>query len=266
MLGKLLKYEIKATARNILPLYGALILLALINKIFIGREISAGYNIYPVGISIVLYGVIMVAMFITTFIVMILRFYKNLLSDEGYLMFTLPVKTWHNITAKLITSIMWIVLGMIITFATLIFLAFNKDSIMLFNYRVASIIRDINGSLGIKGYMHILSLMLIGITQLASGILMLYTAMSIGHLFKSQRVLASFGAVIVLDLLSKFIGGTGIFTVAFSMNNFHVTNALMTESIISKYILWIPVIINIFFSAAYFILTNYILSKRLNLE
>ena len=35
MLGKLTKYEIKATARIFLPLYAGLLLFALINKVFI---------------------------------------------------------------------------------------------------------------------------------------------------------------------------------------------------------------------------------------
>ena len=34
MLRKLLKYEFKATSRILLPLYGALLIFALINKIF----------------------------------------------------------------------------------------------------------------------------------------------------------------------------------------------------------------------------------------
>ena len=39
MLKKLMKYEFKATGRLMLPLYGALIGLALINKIFIGLDV-----------------------------------------------------------------------------------------------------------------------------------------------------------------------------------------------------------------------------------
>ena len=38
MLGKLLKYEIKATGRIFLPIYLALILLAGINRIFIAFQ------------------------------------------------------------------------------------------------------------------------------------------------------------------------------------------------------------------------------------
>ena len=36
MLGKLIKYEFKATGRLLIPLYGALIIFTFINKIFMG--------------------------------------------------------------------------------------------------------------------------------------------------------------------------------------------------------------------------------------
>ena len=42
MLGKLLKYEFKATGRLVLPLYGALLVFGLINKIFLETEIGFG--------------------------------------------------------------------------------------------------------------------------------------------------------------------------------------------------------------------------------
>ncbi|MEG2638949.1 MAG: ABC transporter permease, partial [Clostridiales bacterium] len=40
MLGKLLKYETKATGRTLLPLYAALLIFALINKIFMNNDFS----------------------------------------------------------------------------------------------------------------------------------------------------------------------------------------------------------------------------------
>ena len=40
MLGKLMKYEIKATARTLIPLYIALLAFAIINKIFIGTGLA----------------------------------------------------------------------------------------------------------------------------------------------------------------------------------------------------------------------------------
>ena len=96
MLGKLMKYEIKATGRTLIPLYIALLAFAIINKIFIGTGLSdklEGFGSIPFILSIFGYGFTMAAVFIVTFFVIIQRFYKNLLGDEGYLMNTLPVTT-----------------------------------------------------------------------------------------------------------------------------------------------------------------------------
>lgn len=45
---------------------------------------------------------------VMTFILIVTRFDRNLLGDEGYLMFTLPAKTSTLITAKLLTAILWL--------------------------------------------------------------------------------------------------------------------------------------------------------------
>ena len=82
MLGKLTKYEIKATARIFLPLYAGLLLFALINKVFIEINLLQTRMAFLPLISGAIYFFIIVATFIITLVVMIQRFYKNLLSDE----------------------------------------------------------------------------------------------------------------------------------------------------------------------------------------
>ena len=94
MLKKLLKYEFIATGRIFLPLYGALIVVSFLQKLFFdfnfGNMRNISLNIL-IGAIPVLFTTLVVAVIVTTFIMMIMRFYKNLLSSEGYLMFTLPV-------------------------------------------------------------------------------------------------------------------------------------------------------------------------------
>ena len=106
----LMKYEIKATARTLIPLYIALLAFAIINKIFIGTGLAhklEGFGSIPFILSIFGYGCTMAAVFIVTFFVIIQRFYKNLLGDEGYLMNTIPVSTITNITSKLSIAGFW---------------------------------------------------------------------------------------------------------------------------------------------------------------
>lgn len=98
MTGKLLKYELKATARVMLPLYLVMLLATLVMAVNLD---SGKVN------NFILNTIINAAFFIAVFVcfvvgtLMILqRFYKNLLGSEGYLMFTLPVTTMQNILGK----------------------------------------------------------------------------------------------------------------------------------------------------------------------
>ena len=101
MLSKLMKYEFKATGRTLLPLYGALLGFALINRILFRGSLDETINetFGTIGnianfISVFAYGCTMAAVFVVTFFVIVQRFYKNILGDEGYLMNTLPVKPY----------------------------------------------------------------------------------------------------------------------------------------------------------------------------
>ena len=51
---------------------------------------------------------------VMTLVLMIQRFYKNYLTDEGYLMFTLPVSVHSMIFSKLIVAIVWIILTVLV--------------------------------------------------------------------------------------------------------------------------------------------------------
>ena len=99
MLRKLIRYEFLATGRIFLPLYGAFVLISLIMRGAmqiqnIWRiEENSFMNLLMV-IPMLLYVGMFVATVVGTILIAISRFYKNLLSEEGYLTFTLPAKVW----------------------------------------------------------------------------------------------------------------------------------------------------------------------------
>ena len=109
MLGKLLKQDFRATARLILPVYAAVPVLGL----FTGLITRLCENQSNIWISILgslvsfVFSLALIAAVVTTVVLMILRFYRNLMTDEGYLMFTLPVSTTELICSKLIVSVVW---------------------------------------------------------------------------------------------------------------------------------------------------------------
>ena len=92
MLMKLLKHEFRATARIMGPLYLILLAAALAANLTAGLLDADSFILNIVSALIVMaWFVAVIGVFIVAFILMLQRFYKNLLGDEGYLMFTLPV-------------------------------------------------------------------------------------------------------------------------------------------------------------------------------
>ena len=95
MLGKLIKYEFKGTARLYLPFFALLVLLTVVNRLSLQFGLgNSEFLEIPAVISMMLYIVAVVAVFVIAMVATIQRFYKNFMTDEGYLMFT-PVSYTH---------------------------------------------------------------------------------------------------------------------------------------------------------------------------
>ncbi len=72
------------------------------------------------------YVLLIVGIFVITLIVILQRFYKNLVKEEGYLMFTLPVKPWELITSKLIASVIWTFVSTIVVMISVCIMTLSK--------------------------------------------------------------------------------------------------------------------------------------------
>jgi hypothetical protein len=267
MLGKLMKYEIKATGRTLIPLYIALLAFAIINKIFIGTGLShklEGFGSIPFILSIFGYGCTMAAVFIVTFFVIIQRFYKNLLGDEGYLMNTLPVTTIINITSKISIATFWNIISGFIAVLSIIIMAFNADAFGRFFHEFFQAFSDSYAQFGIQVYIVIMEAIVAILVQLIKSIAMIYASISIGHLFSKHRILSSFGAFIVLNLITTAISSA--LGIAFSYSNLTTIFDNITSSLKIHLFLGFLILFNLVFFIFYFIITNYILKNKLNLE
>ena len=109
MLRKLLKHEFRATGRVILPIFGLLLLSAVGANLSIrGMTNAQSTFLNTLGtILIMLFFLAIIAVGIVALAVMVSRFYKNLLQDEGYVMMTLPVSIHQQVWSKLIVSTVW---------------------------------------------------------------------------------------------------------------------------------------------------------------
>ena len=264
MLRKLLKYEIKATGRTFLPLYAALFLFALISKIFNFANDTKGALQVPAVISMGIYISIIVAIFVLTFVMMIQRFQKNLLSDEGYLMFTLPVESWKHILSKLITSLLWIFLSGVVTMLSAAVLAGTWEMWKALPAQFSEFLRYINQHMRGEAYLFLFEAIIICITFVMLGILLIYASIALGHLFGRHRMLAAIGAFLVLNTLMQIIV-TVIKDICIRIYP-NITVILEPDIIANHGVLWLAVLGNLIFCGIYFAITNYILTNRLNME
>ena len=107
MVKKLFKHEINAYLRIMLPVYGCLMIVAILGRFI--QLFEADTTVYAVinGSSIFAYvvGVLICFGFSTFFSVV--RFYKNLFTGEGYLSLTLPATPTQHLWVKLLTSLLF---------------------------------------------------------------------------------------------------------------------------------------------------------------
>ena len=267
MLGKLLKYELKATSRVFVPLYIAILVVSIVNGLSLNLEIL---NIQ--GLATIVLMCLFISLFVITIVVTIQRFNKNLLKDEGYLMFTLPVSSKHLVLSKYLTSLIWTFLSFVVAFLsfTIIFMITTYGD---FNYSyfinefnlLFSNISNILGTTILSEFFKIVLLIIISYTIFIFNV---YLSLSIGQLpiFNRFRNISSFIGFLVINLLisyvqnivdNAFVNIEAIDNVNYSIDSI--------SSIVSKG-LNVAIIINIIIILVLFFATSYILNKKLNLE
>lgn len=258
MLSKLLKYEYKATARLFVPLYIALLVFALLNRLINPFQVldSATTVLSLQGIfsmlTIMAYFALIVGVVAMTVVIMIQRFYKSLLGNEGYLMFTLPVPIWQHIVNKLLVALTWSILSYLVAMGSILI---------------------ISGATGVwpqiaEALSAFWLFPLMALISLASATLMIYAAIALGHLFPKHKLIASFAMYCLLSIVSQVaivltatIAGT-IFLPLF-------LPLLIDSGQIADQVNWIffsLLLPALLLGCGYFALTNFILTKKLNLE
>lgn len=225
MLGKLLKHEFRATGRIMLPVMGVLTLLALMFNVSVRLidEVNSDLLRLLFGIVIFAFAVGIIAAEVIAVLLMINRFYKNLLGEEGYLMFTLPTNVHGLVWSKLIVSFVWFLLTnlLILLIAALTVLSFNKLELaeMFSNLpKLSEMLRELAeygiypGDFAVLGIEWLLAMIAGALTSC----LHFYAAMALGHSFSNHKGLYSVLFFVALSILGQFItGAVGINGIGF---------------------------------------------------
>ncbi len=255
MLGKLIKYEWKATGRVLLPLYGIFLVTAILTNVFVSTNLTT-----ITGIIALLFTAMSIVCIVMTLILLIQRFNTSLLQDEGYLMFTLPVSIPNLIFSKMIIALFWGIVGGLIGLLGGFFIVMSSDIVA----GIKELFSQIQPYLSMLTWEHytFAALLLVGsIVSYATFIMAIYASLSAGQLpmLSKYRRLAALGCFFVYYIIfiniASFIENT-IFGATITTAD--PGNLLLPMSS--------AIIVEALFFTALFLLTHYILKNRLNLE
>lgn len=196
-----------------------------------------------------------------------IRFYKNMFTDEGYLMHTLPVSKGALIFSKLLVSFLWTVITTIIMSASILSLVATLADIAGSPISFTEAIRELFTILLSDGFRdtvnisftHFSILMIVFIIfSTFSGLLQVYAAISLGQLFSKHKVAGSIlsyiGIFVVLESIESFLSLPILFN---SIDTFTFS--------IAPYI-YISIAEAIILSVVFFFLSEWLMKKKLNLD
>lgn len=268
MLGTLMKYEFKSIGRILLPLYVAW----LIASILLGLSLRTdGTGATPIFITLsgILYGGAAISAVFLTAIILIQRFYKNLLGNEGYLMFALPVSTGKHLINKIVSAAVWSLAGVIVAILTSITLVITIegfpsffDEAKLFFDELIRLFKSEPSSI-----LCIFEVIIIALTVAAEFAVKIYASIAVGHQWGNHRVLGAILAYLGFGIVESIIGNiigilenTGIVDVFIKLAQ---DLSIMAQVHITMLIVFLSVAI---LTAIYWFICWKLLDKRLNLE
>ena len=258
MLKKLLKYEFRATART----YGGMYLALLAASVLFGGSVrrwngtnSDAYSTL-VGLLSLVYTAVIIGTVVVTIMTIVQRFYRNLLGREGYLMHTLPVRSWQLVLSKLICALATTVVnGIVGILAMFLMMPLNWDEI--FDTQLwQAVFRNLAQQPDI--ILYFLEFLLLLLVMCAAMFMNFYLAMSIGHLFSRRRILMSVVAFFGLNILDSVITST--------LHNMDMMNWLYGMDLSDHAGYWLGILLLLIPTVIMFLLTSWILKHKLNLE
>jgi hypothetical protein len=251
----------KACSRLLLPLYLVLAVTTILDRIVLYLNIFKGaLEIIPVLITFT-YVMSIIAIVVVSLVIIVLRFYKNLTTDEGYLMFTLPVKSHQLINSKLYASLIWTVAGLAAVLTSIFAVAATDTRMRLFWEGLHTMSAELDESFGAYKTLLIAEFVLLIIIGIVNKILQVYASVALGQLMHGHKVLGSFVAFIATSIIVQII--LTVVTVVAELLFSHNFNDIMS---LPKIVLPITIVFFILITAAYYLITNYIFRKKINLD
>lgn len=258
MLGKLLKYEIPALGRKLIPLYIAWLAASVLLG-FALNSVSQDIEFFIV-ISGLIYAMVTTAVIVMAVILIVQRYRNSLLGDEAYFSLVLPVTASEHIANKTVSALVWVVASGIAAAISGLIIALISGALSLGELFDPKMWHEILSQLELADGLLLIEVLVLTAFSTVKSILAIYAALTIGHQARKRVWLTSIVAYIILMTIEAIIGraAVGIF-VLFGVD--FEANILGSQVVICT-----AFVTTALLAAFYFFLCKYLMEKRLNLD
>lgn len=278
MLGKLMKYEWKAMWKILLLINAFTVFVTLLGVGAMQLIVSDSFHeadimaIFVVLLFMLYYATIIGVSFAVTIYTGV-RFYKNLYTDEGYLMHTLPVTKNQLIISKLtIHSLCVAITGFLVACSVVVlllplFAVMLEDPTISLSYIWSELCTMLFDELGVS-LLAVIGTMLFYLVVLVistiSGVLSMYCAISIGQTFQKHKVMGSILCYVGIYSLLQALNT--VLMMPIMILNQTGSNSDFDFLIYMNQILGLTLISSLVTGAVFYFITYHMMGKKLNLD
>ena len=266
MVRKLIKYDFKAFAKIMLPVYFALIGVAAVYRIMSIFENDSTFYAFLNGSGIAIIVISIGVAFVLTFIFSVVRFYKNLFTTEGYLSFTLPVTPAAHIFSKLIVALIFDALTFVASIAAVSVAMFGETFVEVAK-AAGYLLKGFYKAIGPQGPLFTAGFILLALISTATAHLLVYMCISIGQMANRRKMLLAIGIYFGIYVIKQTV-----YTVLMAFGTitglFESIVMFFSESPKTAFHLFFcgAILIYSLFAMLYFFISHRLIKKRLNLE
>ncbi len=260
MLGKVLKYDLKALCRYLIPLYAVLFGLGIMIRL-LGFFDNVSIIAIICGLMIVALVVLSCLSFVLNGIFSVKYYLENLFKDEGYLTHTLPVKKGTLLFSKVLASLVTFSMTALVLIISLI-VAFYQKGLFV------DVVKVLNLSIyGMSVYEFLLFMIVYGIIGYVATILMVYAAIAIGYSRSSNKLVSSvvWGLIFYFVMEFLYLGLLGIIMI---INPTFISNldnsVFMMKDLITFFSIFM--VFTALIGGVYYYISYRFMDKKLNLE
>lgn len=218
MLGKLIKYEFKHTAKTMLTTYAALAAATLMGSIALfqmarGNAANETFSGIISIVMLIVYGITIIGVYCVDFIWLSYYHYKTMYSSQGYLTHTLPVSPAAVFGSKILVFFVWMLASLLLSvFSLLVLLQIGSGGDflrMLGDITWNDFSRSSYELFGMPAVLLLFVFIVVSLLGILLQILWIAGSMAIEQLSQKNRtvcsILAAFGFYIADQILSTVV-------------------------------------------------------------